>query len=65
MKKKTINTIKDILHYVLLVAGLFGLYFIGNKLLDFQGSYSLIKMFIWFVITIIPLDKLIHKILEI
>jgi len=65
MKRKNKKLFKDFIHYVLLVLGLFLLYFIGNSLLDFQGSYSLVKMFIWFLVTIIPLDKFIHKFLEI
>lgn len=63
MKKKNKKRLLDFLHYILLLAGLFGAYFIGDSLLDFQGSYSLIKMFLFFLPSIIILDKLIHKIL--
>lgn len=65
MKRKTINQIKDFSHYVLLVLGLFGAYYLGNTLLDFEIGYPLFKMFAWFLVSIILLDKLIHKVLDI
>lgn len=50
-------------HYVLLVAALFGGYYLGDLVLDFNSSYSFIKMFIWFFVWIGVTDQLIHLIL--
>jgi len=47
-----------IIHLILILVGLFLAYPIGDSLLQFQGSFSIVKMFLWFLPVLYILDNL-------